>query len=153
MPDETDIKILSILQRNCRQTISELAAQVRLSKSACHRRVKALEECGLISKYVAKLSAKLLGFSIEMFVEISLATQAEDAFESFEKAVRAVPEVLECYLVGGQYDYLLRVIAADAEDYARIHRTQISRLPGVTKIQSSLSLRTVKAGWGIPLDI
>ncbi len=111
-----------------------------------------MEELGVISKYVAKLSAKHLGYSIEMFVEISLATQAEDAFEQFEKAARAVPEILECYLVGGQYDYLLRVVAVDAEDYARIHRTQISRLPGVTRIQSSMSLRTVKAGWGLPID-
>lgn len=152
MLDEVDKKILTILQRNCRQTIAELSTLVRLSKSACHRRVKAMEESGLIAKYVAKLSAKRLGFTIEMFVEVSLAVQAEDAFERFEQAVRGVPEVLECYLVGGQYDYLLRVVARDAEDYERIHRSQISRLPGVTRIQSSLSLRTVKPGWGLPLD-
>lgn len=152
MVDETDVAILTILQRNCRQTVAEISTQVSLSKSACHRRIKAMEDSGLIANYVAKLSAKKLGYSIEMFVEVSLATQAEGAFEEFEKAVRVVPEVLECYLVGGQYDYLLRVIATDADDYARIHRHQISRLPGVTRIQSSLSLRTVKAGWGIPLS-
>lgn len=151
MLDEADTAILTILQRNCRQTVAEISNKVSLSKSAVHRRIKAMEDSGLISNYVAKLSAKQLGFSIEMFVEISLATQAEDAFEQFESAVRLVPEVLECYLVGGRYDYLLRVIATDTDDYARIHRNQISRLPGVTHIQSALSLRTVKAGWGIPL--
>ncbi len=151
MVDEADIEILAHLQRNCRQTIAEISDAVKLSKSATHRRIRAMEESGVISKYVAKLSPKHLGFTIEMFVEISLATQAEDAFELFEKAVRAVPEVLECYLVGGQYDYLLRVVATDADDYARIHRSQISSIPGVTKIQSSMSLRTIKAGWGLPL--
>ncbi len=151
MLDETDKAILAILQRDCRQTVAEISEAVSLSKSACHRRMRAMEESGLISSYVAKLSAKRLGYSIEMFVEVSLATQAENAFEQFEQAVRKVPEVLECYLVGGQHDYLLRVIATDSDDYARIHRTQISRLPGVIRIQSALSLRTIKAGWGLPM--
>ncbi len=81
-----------------------------------------------------------------------VVTQVDNAIEQFEKGVRRIPEVLECYLVGGQYDYLLRVAALDAEDYERIHRQSISRLPGVTKIQSILCLRTVKAGQGLPLD-
>jgi DNA-binding Lrp family transcriptional regulator len=152
MLDDTDKAILTQLQRNCRLTVAEISDLVSLSKSACHRRIKAMEEDGLISSYVARLEPRKLGYSIQMFVEISLATQAEDAFEQFEKAVRRVPEILECYLVGGQYDYLLRVIAADSDEYERIHRMHISRLPGVTRIQSSLSLRTVKAGWALPLE-
>lgn len=150
--DETDTAILEQLQRDCRQTVAQISNRVHLSTSACHRRIKALEECGIVTSYVAKLSSKKLGYSVEFFVELSLATQVEDAFEKFEKAVRKIPEVLECYLVGGQYDYLLRVVAMDAEDYERIHRQSISRLPGVTKIQSILSLRTVKAGRGLPLS-
>lgn len=151
VPDETDIAILEQLQRDCRQTVAQISDKVHLSTSSCHRRIKALEESGTITSYVAKLSSKKLGYSVEFFVELSLATQVDDAFEQFEKAVRRIPEVLECYLVGGQYDYLLRVVAIDAEDYERIHRNSISRLPGVTRIQSILSLRTVKAGRGLPL--
>lgn len=150
--DETDIAILEQLQRDCRQTVAQISQKVHLSTSSCHRRIKALEESGTIKRYVAKLSAKSLGYGVEFFVELSLATQDEDAFEQFEQAVNKIPEVLECYLVGGQYDYLLRVVAVDAEDYERIHRKAISRLPGVTRIQSILSLRTVKAGHGLPLN-
>lgn len=149
--DETDLAILEQLQRDCRQTVAQISSKVHLSTSACHRRIKALEESGIITSYVAKLSSKKLGYSIEFFVELSLATQVEDAFEKFEKAVRKIPEVLECYLVGGQYDYLLRIVAVDAEDYERLLRQSVSRLPGVTKIQSILSLRTIKAGRGLPL--
>ncbi len=149
--DEYDNAILEQLQRDCRQTYAQIAQKVHLSTSACHRRIKAMEEVGVITHYVAKLASKRLGYSVEFFVELSLATQKDGAFEEFEKAVRRIPEVLECYLVGGQYDYLLRVIGVDAADYERIHRESISRLPGVTRIQSVLSLRTVKANYGLPL--
>ncbi len=149
--DETDLAILEQLQRDCRQTVAQISEKVHLSTSSCHRRIKALEEGQVIAGYVAKLSSKKLGFSVQFFVELSLVTQAEDAFEEFEREVRKIPEVLECYLVGGQYDYLLRVVAVDAEDYERIHRRSISRLPGVTRIQSILSLRTVKAGRSLPI--
>lgn len=150
-PDEIDVAILEQLQRDCRQTVAQISEKVHLSTSSCHRRIKSLEQAGIVKNYVAKLSSKRLGYSVEFFVELSLATQVEDAFEEFESAVKKIPEVLECYLVGGQYDYLLRVVAVDAEDYERIHRQSISRLPGVTKIQSILSLRTVKADRGLPL--
>lgn len=151
-PDEIDLAILEQLQRDCRQTVAQISEKVHLSTSSCHRRIKSLEQAGVIKNYVAKLSSKRLGYSVEFFVELSLATQVEDAFEEFESAALKIPEVLECYLVGGQYDYLLRVVAIDAEDYERIHRKSISRLPGVTKIQSILSLRTVKADRGLPLS-
>lgn len=149
--DDTDIQILANLQNNCRQSISELAEKVHLSTSACHRRIKSLEDVGVVTGYVAKLSPQKLGFRAEFFVELSLATQGEEAFENFEKALRQIPEVLECYLVGGQYDYLLRIVAQDTEDYERIHRQSLSRLPGVTRIQSILSLRTVKPNLGLPI--
>ncbi|MEC8558331.1 MAG: Lrp/AsnC family transcriptional regulator [Planctomycetota bacterium] len=149
--DETDLALLEQLQRDCRQTVAQLSEKVHLSSSACHRRIKALEEAGAITNYVAKLSSKKLGYTVEFFVELSLATQDDGAFEQFEKEVKKIPEILECYMLGGQYDYLLRVVAIDPEDYERIHRKAISRLPGVTRIQSILSLRTVKAG-GIPLS-
>ncbi|MEM7474439.1 MAG: Lrp/AsnC family transcriptional regulator [Planctomycetota bacterium] len=149
--DETDVAILEQLQRDCRQTVAQISEKVHLSTSACHRRIKALEEAGTITNYVAKLSAKKLGYRVEFFVELSLATQKDDAFEQFEKAIKGIPEVLECYLVGGQYDYLLRIVAVDTEDYERILRHSISKVPGVTNIQSILSLRTVKAA-GLPVN-
>jgi len=149
--DEIDLEILEQLQRNGKQSIAELAERVLLSVSACHRRIKVLEDAGVIVGYVARMSAQKLGFRVEFFVELSLASQGEDAFKKFEKAVLLIPEVLECYLVGGQYDYLLRIVARDTEDYERIHRESISRLPGVTRIQSILSLRTVKANYGFPI--
>lgn len=149
--DETDLEILDQLQHNCKQSIAELAERVLLSVSACHRRIKAMEVAGVIAGYTAKLSAQKLGFRVEFFVELSLATQGEEAFKRFEKAVLLIPEVLECNLVGGQYDYLLRIVARDTEDYERIHRESISRLPGVTRIQSLLSLRSVKSNYGFPV--
>ena len=151
--DEVDLAILEQLQQNCRQTVAQISSRVHLSTSACHRRIKVMEDKNVITNYTAKLSPKELGFTTEFFVELSLAVQADDAFEKFEKEVVKIPEVLECYLVGGQYDYLLRVVAQDTEDYERIHREAIARLPGVTRIQSILLLRSVKVGQGLPIDI
>ncbi len=149
--DSIDRRILMELQRDCRQSVAELAQKAALSPSACHRRVKLLEEAGVIEGYAARLSREKLALSIEFFVEISLQTQSEEALERFEKAVALVPEILECHLMGGQFDYLLRVAAVDAQDYERIHRTRIARLPGLARIQSSLALRTVKGWRGYPV--
>jgi Lrp/AsnC family transcriptional regulator, leucine-responsive regulatory protein len=150
--DQTDMQILAHLQHNCRKSIAELAEKVNLSTSACHRRIKSLEDDGVITGYVAKLSPQRLGYRAQFFVELSLSSQGEEAFEKFEKALSQIPEVLECYLVGGQYDYLLRIIAQDTEDYERIHRYGLSRLPGVARIQSILSLRNVKPNRGLPIS-
>ena len=149
--DKTDKIILAELQRNARQSINELAAKAGLSASSCHRRVKLLEEAGTIIRYTATLDRTALGLANEFFVEVSLSAQTEEAFEKFEKAVQRVPEILECHLMSGQFDYLLRVVASDAADYERIHRSRISRLPGIQRIQSSLALRTVKAWAGYPV--
>jgi DNA-binding Lrp family transcriptional regulator len=113
--------------------------------------VKLLEEAGTIIRYTATLDRTALGLANEFFVEVSLSAQTEEAFEKFEKAVQRVPEILECHLMSGQFDYLLRVVASDAADYERIHRSRISRLPGIQRIQSSLALRTVKAWAGYPV--
>lgn len=149
--DKTDKIILSELQKNAQRPIAELAAKAGLSPSSCHRRVKLLEEAHVITSYTANLDRSTLGFTNEFFVEVSLSAQTEEAFEKFEKAVQRVPEILECHLMSGQFDYLLRVAAADATDYERIHRSRISRLPGVQRIQSSLALRTVKGWAGYPI--
>jgi DNA-binding Lrp family transcriptional regulator len=149
--DRIDKIILTELQHNAQRPVAELAAKVGLSPSACHRRVKLLEERGVILGYSATLSREALGFANEFFVEVSLSAQTEEAFERFEKAVQRVPEILECHLMSGQFDYLLRVAAADATDYERIHRSRISRLPGVQRIQSALALRTIKGWAGYPI--
>lgn len=149
--DRIDKTILTELQKDAQQPIAALAAKAGLSPSSCHRRVKLLEEAGIITGYSATLDRGALGLANEFFVEVSLSAQTEQAFERFEKAVQRVREILECHLMSGQFDYLLRVAAADAADYERIHRAQISRLPGVQRIQSSLALRTVKAWAGYPI--
>ncbi len=149
--DRIDKTILTELQKDAQQPIAALAAKAGLSPSSCHRRVKLLEGAGTITGYSATLDRSALGLANEFFVEVSLSAQTEQAFERFEKAVQRVREILECHLMSGQFDYLLRVAAADAADYERIHRSQISRLPGVQRIQSSLALRTVKAWAGYPV--
>ena len=149
--DKTDKIILSELQKNAQRPVADLAAKAGLSPSACHRRVKLLEEAGVIRSYTANLDRAALGLTNEFFVEVSLSAQTEQAFEKFEKAVQRVPEILECHLMSGQFDYLLRVVATDAADYERIHRSRISSLPFVQRIQSSLALRTVKGWAGYPI--
>jgi len=149
--DRIDKILLAQLQKDSRQSINELAARAALSPSACHRRVKLLEEAGVIEGYAAKLNRAVLGLANEFFVEVSLSAQTEEAFARFEKAIQREPEILECHLMSGQFDYLLRIAATDATDYERIHRSKISRLPGVQRIQSSLALRTVKPWAGYPV--
>ena len=143
--------ILTQLQQRATMPIAELAEKAGISASACHRRVKLLEEAGVISGYVAQLDGRALGFANDFFVEVSLAAQTEETFEKFEKAVQRVAEILECHLMSGQFDYLLRVAAADANDYERIHRTKLARLPGLQRLQSSLALRAVKKWSGYPV--
>ncbi|MDX1716242.1 MAG: Lrp/AsnC family transcriptional regulator [Anderseniella sp.] len=149
--DGSDRKILRELQADSSISVADLAARINLSPSACHRRIKLLEQRGLIAGYGARLDRKKLGLAIEFFVEISLVAQSEQTLEAFEQAVRRVPEILECHLMGGQYDYLLRISAASATDYERIHRQAITRLPGVARVQSCLALRTVKPWTGLPV--
>ena len=149
--DKIDRKILAELQRDSRIAVADLAAKAGLSASSCHRRVKLLEEAGVITGYGAKLDRAALGLSIEFFVEVSLSSQTEDAFEKFERAAVRLPEILEGQLMSGQFDYLLRIAAADAADYERIHRSKLSRLPGIQRIQSALALRSVKGWSGYPV--
>jgi Lrp/AsnC family leucine-responsive transcriptional regulator len=150
--DKVDKILLRALQANAQLGIAELAEKAGLSPSTTHRRVKLLEARGVITGYTATLERKQLGLANEFFVEVSLTAQTEQAFEKFEQAVQRVPEILECHLMSGQFDYLLRVAARDAEDYERIHRGKLSRLPGILRIQSSLALRTVKAWGGYPVS-
>jgi Lrp/AsnC family leucine-responsive transcriptional regulator len=141
--DATDRRILTVLQKNGRITNADLSEVVNLSPSACHRRVQRLEEEGFIAAYVALLDTRKLGRMTTVFVEITLQSQAEDLLDAFEREVARVPDLLECHLMAGTADYLLKIMAEDTEDFARIHRQHLSRLPGVRQMQSSFALRTV----------
>jgi Lrp/AsnC family transcriptional regulator, leucine-responsive regulatory protein len=146
--DDFDVRILQLLQGNCRQSMVELAGRVGLSPSACHRRVALLDDAGVISRYAAVLDSAALGLGVEFNVEIRLNAQTDAALAAFEKAVRSVPEILECDLMTGKADYILRVAARNIADYERLHRQQIGRLPHVARIESRLRLRAVKPWQG-----
>ena len=130
---------------------ADLSDEVHLSASACHRRVQRLETEGYVRDYVALLDARRMGFPSTVFVEITLTTQADEVLEAFEKAVTRVPAILECHLMAGTADYILKVVAEDTEDFARIHRQYLSRLPGVAQMQSSFALRTVFRTTALPV--
>ncbi len=149
--DATDRRILAALQRQGRMTNAELSEKVNLSASACHRRVQRLEGEGYIRDYVALLDARRLGWSTTVFVEITLSGQTDEVLDAFEREVRKIPDVLECHLMAGNADYLLKVVAEDTEDFARIHRTYLARLPGVAQMQSSFALRTVFKTTALPI--
>lgn len=150
--DKTDKKILVELQKDCRQSISTLSEKVALSTSACHRRIKIMEEQGIIEGYKAQLNGKKVGKLIEFFIEASLGSQQQADLDLFENAVKKVPEILECHLMTGQADYVLRIGAASTEDYEKIYREKIAVLPGISRIQSSLLLRTVTRWSGYTID-
>ena len=141
--DATDRRILTVLQKDARITNADLSEQVNLSPSACHRRVQRLEEDGFIAAYVALLNARKMGRPTTVYVEITLQSQAEDLLDAFEREVAKVPDILECHLMAGSADYLIKIMAQDTEDFARIHRRYLARLPGVRQMQSSFALRTV----------
>ncbi|MBP6736082.1 MAG: Lrp/AsnC family transcriptional regulator [Rhodobacteraceae bacterium] len=141
--DATDRRILTVLQKEGRITNAELSERVNLSPSACHRRVQRLEEEGFIGKYVALLDTRKIGKPTTVFVEITLQGQADELLDAFEREVARIPDILECHLMAGQADYLLKIMTEDTEDFARIHRQYLSRLPGVRQMHSSFALRTV----------
>lgn len=149
--DRSDSAILNELQSNGRLSNVELARRVNLSESACLRRVKLLEEAGVIDRYATLLNQKAVGLPDSVLVEVSLTREQQEDLDAFENAVRRLPEVMECYLMSGEYDYLLRVVVADTADYERIHREHITRLPGVLRVRSSFALRTVTKKTALPI--
>ncbi len=149
--DSIDRRILRALQKRGRISNADLSDKINLSPSACHRRVHRLEAEGYIKDYVALLDARKLGCSSTIFVEITLSGQADEVLDAFEREVAKVPDVLECHLMAGAADYLLKVVAQDTEDFARIHRRYLVRLPGVAQMQSSFALRTVFKTTALPV--
>jgi DNA-binding Lrp family transcriptional regulator len=141
--DQIDLAILRTLQENGRISNADLADRVGLSASSCSRRLDILEKSGVISGYHARVSHKALDYKMIVIVHISLSGQFAKTLAEFEAAVKRVPNVLVCYLMSGEYDYILRVACKDLEDYERIHRDWLSALPHVVKINSSFALREI----------
>lgn len=141
--DRIDRAILKLLAKDGRATVSDIAAQVGLSQSACTRRIQALESAGLIRGYHARLAHRALGFRVTALVDISLTTQVEEDLEKFEAAVAVIDGIVECALVSGGQDYRLKIMCRDLDDYERLHREHLGRLPGVATINSSFVLRSV----------
>ncbi len=138
-------------QLHGRITNAELAERINLSESACLRRVRALEKSGILRGYVGLVDQSAVGYPDNVFVSITLHSQQQNDLVRFEEAVAALPEVMECYLMSGDADYLLRVIVADARDYERIHSQHLTRLPGVSRVQSNFALRTVIKKTEVPV--
>ena len=147
-----DRKILTALQQNARISNVDLANRVGLSPSPCLRRVKMLEENGVIQKYVCLLNQRVAGFPVSVFVNVTLERQVESALEEFESAIAKRPEVMECYLMTGDADYLLRVVTVDLASYERFLVNHLTRIPGVSSIKSSFSLKQVSYRTALPLD-
>jgi DNA-binding Lrp family transcriptional regulator len=149
--DRFDRLILEALQGDGRISNKQLAQQVHLSESACLRRVRALEEDGMIERYVAMLNQRKVGVPGDVLVHIGLHREEQSELAAFEDAVRNIPEVMECYLMTGEFDYLLRVVVKDMADFERIHKDELTRLPGVARVNSSFAIRTVLKRTALPL--
>jgi DNA-binding Lrp family transcriptional regulator len=149
--DAIDRRILERLQDNARVSNVELARAVNLSPSPCLARVRRLEESGLIRRHVTLLDPVKLGLTVSVLVQVTLEKQIEPALEAFEKAMRARPEVMECYLMTGDADYLLRVVVPDVPAFERFILDFLSRVPGVGNIKSSFALKQVKYQTALPL--
>ena len=148
--DAIDRRILERLQQDGRLSNADLAEKVGLSSSPCWRRVKALEEAGIIKGYAAQVDARAVGLSVNVFMSVSLSTQVEKSLQAFERAAAARPEVMECYLMTGDSDYLLRIVVPDLEAYERFVM-DFTKIPGIAQIRSSFALRPVKQGAALPL--
>ncbi|MDH3307168.1 MAG: Lrp/AsnC family transcriptional regulator [Acidimicrobiia bacterium] len=141
--DALDRAILTLLQQEGRITNADLASRVHLSASACLRRVKRLEESGIIDRYAAVLNRQAIGLPTSVFVEVSLSSQHEDLLDEFESVVMNAPEVLSCHLMAGAADYLIHIVCDGVEDYERIHRSHLAQLPHVMRLRSSFAIRNV----------
>ena len=149
--DKTDQRILHDLQANGRISNVELARRAGISAPPCLRRVRALERAGYVRGYHAHLEPKALGFNVTVFAHVGLASQAEVDLQAFEALVASWPEVRECYMLAGETDFLLKVVAADWDSYERFLTSKLTPAPNVTHVKSALSIRTSKLEPGVPL--
>ncbi len=150
--DDIDRRILAALQANARISNVELANMAGLSPSPCLRRVRAMEEAGVIKRYAALLEPAALGLPISVFVQVTLERQVEHALEAFEKAMQERPEVMECYLMTGDADYLLRIVVSDLTAYERFLKHHLTQISDIASIKSSFALNQVKYSTALPLE-
>lgn len=150
--DNTDRKLLDALQHDARQTVADLAQLVSLSPSPCWRRVRQLEEAGVIEGYHAQLSRAKLGYGVTGFVHLQMDNHSPDIMAAFEREVVALPQVLSCHNLSGRYDYQIEAIAPDLESFSQLMRVKIRSLPGVKEISTSFSLKEVKRAGTLPVN-
>ena len=150
--DAIDARILTELQSDGGLTNAELAERVGLSPSPCLRRVKLLADAGVIKKRVALVDGNAIDLKVSVFIHVTLEKQIEENLSAFEAAIESRPEVVECYLMTGESDYLLRVVVPDLEAYERFLMEHLTRIPGVSNIKSSFALNQVKYSTALPLD-
>ncbi|MBL8700453.1 MAG: Lrp/AsnC family transcriptional regulator [Alphaproteobacteria bacterium] len=149
--DEIDRRILGELQRDGRLTNQDLAGRVGMSASPCWRRVRAMEDAGVIKGYAALVEPAALGLHVTVFTQVSLERQQEKGLQVFERAVGAWPEIMECYLMTGDADYLLRVVVPSLAAYEQFLMQKLTRIPGIASIKSSFALRSVKYRTDLPI--
>jgi len=150
--DDTDRRILRLLQRDARLTVAEIADDVGLSPSACHRRVKRLEERGVVRGYAAVLDRRAVGLHVQAYVFVGMEQHSDETLERFLSTISRIDEVVACHAVSGTGDYMLKVLCADMDAFADVALKTIARLPGVKEIQSTFVLATEKeeTRWGLP---
>ncbi len=151
--DAFDSKILSYLQRHGRSSFQDMGEVVGLSLSACHKRVKALEEEGIIKRYAALVNEEALGFKTSAYVQVHLKDQKQETLDNFEAHILQQPEIMDCSLIAGNTDYLLRILCGGVEDYERIHRDILTKLPGVERLNSNFALRTICRRTEVPVGL
>lgn len=149
--DEIDRKILAVLQTDSRLSVQDLAERVGLSPSPCHRRVKLLEEAGVITRYIAMVDQRAVGLPVSVFISIKLERQKEEDLDRFARSIAGWREVLECYLMTGHQDFLLRVVVSDLDAYEQFLKRKLTRLDGVSSIESSFALSQIKYSSALPL--
>ena len=149
--DETDRKILRTLQKHPALTVVELAQKVRLSHTPCWRRLKKMEEDGIIQRRNIVLDQNALGLSVNVFAHVRLKQHDEETLEAFEQKAQSLPEILECFSMSGESDYLFRIVAASIEDYERFLKKVLLHLPGVAAVNSSFALKSVKVTTDLPI--
>ena len=151
MLDNIDLSILALLQENGRMSNVELARKVGLTAPPCLRRVKALEQGGVIKSYHAALNGPALGYTITVFAMVSLKSQAERDLKAFEDHVATLPEVRECHMLNGEIDFILKVVARDLQSFQSFLTTHLTAAPNVASVKTSLTIRTSKNEPGIPV--
>ena len=150
--DRIDLRILHDLQADGRMTNVELAKNAGISAPPCLRRVRALEEAGFIRGYHADLNAEALGYGVTVFAQVGLTSQAESDLVAFEELVAEWPEVRDCYMLAGETDFLLRIVATDWDSYNRFLTSRLTAAPNVSHVKSALAIRTSKHDAGVPID-